>query len=143
MTWVRRLMLALLVALLVPRPAQAQSQSWSLDFGPEVYLAAAGVALYVVGGGVTFLAVDASYAAKRRALPPGWAVAQGIYGASYIATGLAVIHQDDKVPAFTLLAIGATVAAYPVLDWRLHAGRRAIQTSLRLTPTGFLASGTF
>jgi hypothetical protein len=144
MNWVRRLTVAFLVAWIVPRPVQAQgSPGGYLDLGPAPYLAAAGVALYVVGGGVTFLAVDVHHAAKRRALPPAWAVAQGIYGASFMATGLVALQEEDKIPAITLLAIGATVAAYPLVDWRLHAGHRAIQTSLRLTPTGVLVSGTF
>jgi len=132
------------LALLVPRPAHAQSAStFNLDFGAGVYLAAAGVALYVVGGGITFLAVDVNYAAKRRQLPIGWAIAQGIYGSSFFVTGLIALQEEDKVPAATLMAIGGTVAAYPVLDWRIRAGRRTVHTALRLKPTGVLLTGTF
>jgi len=142
-----RLMVASAVlglALLVPRPAHAQSAGqWSFDFGPGVYAAAIGLGLYVVGGGITFLAVDVNYAAKRRQLPVGWAIAQGIYGSSFFVTGLFTLQEADKIPAATLMAIGGTVAAYPVLDWRIRAGRRKVETSLRLTPTGLLASGTF
>jgi len=142
-----RLILAsavLVLGLLVPQPAQAQTQGqWSLELWPEVYWTAIGAGFFAAAGGVAFLAADVHYAAKRRQLPVGWAVAQVIYGSSFFAVGLLALREEDKGPASTLMAIGGTMAAYPVLDWRIHAGRRTVETSLRLTPTGLLASGTF
>lgn len=136
-------MLAVLVAASVPRPAQAQDLGTPPNYGPLPWLIGAGLVLYVVGGGATIVAADASYATKRRPLPLGWAVAQGVYGASYMATGLIALQEEEKTPAIVLLAIGTTVAAYPVLDWRIHAGRRTVQASLRLTPGGVVANGNF